>query len=151
MELKISLNKNFCTPKDVAIVIWENMMLSKELEFVYQTIKIGTEIIKPKEINIEYVSKVVCEYFSIPVESLQLKTRKREIVQARQIAMMFSHRIVKKGTAEIGREIGDKDHATVLHACKTVDNLYQTDRRFRNQIDELEAILKSHKKLIVTN
>ena len=151
MELKISLNKNFCTPKDVAKVIWENMILAKELEFNYQTIKIGTELIKPKEVNIEYIQKVVCEYFGVPIENLHNETRKREIVLARQVSMVFSRQITKKGTKEIGQEIGDKDHATVLHACKTVSNLYETDKKFRIQIDELEAIFKNHNKLIITN
>jgi chromosomal replication initiation ATPase DnaA len=150
MELKICLNKNFCTPKDVALVIWENMKLAKELEFIYQTLKIGTEIIKPKEMNIEYISKVVCNYFNVPVEMLQSNTRKREIVQARQIAMFFSKSLTKSSLATIGSQIGDKDHATVLHACKTVNNLLDTDKRFRLQIVEIEGIIKSHKKLIIT-
>ncbi|MBN1185975.1 MAG: chromosomal replication initiator protein DnaA [Bacteroidales bacterium] len=95
-----------------------------------------------REISIEYIQKVVCNYFNIPVEMLQSKTRKREIVQARQVAMYFSKGLTKASLATIGSQIGGKDHATVLHACKTVNNLADTDKTFRLQIDEIEKKLK---------
>jgi chromosomal replication initiator protein len=95
-----------------------------------------------REISIDYIQKVVCNYFNIPVEQIQSKTRKREIVQARQVAMFFSKNLTKASLATIGSQIGGKDHATVLHACKTVNNLIETDKRFRIQIDEIEKKLK---------
>jgi chromosomal replication initiator protein len=95
-----------------------------------------------REISIDYIQKVVCSYFNIGVEQLQSKTRKREIVQARQVAMYFSKSLTKSSLATIGTQIGGKDHATVLHACKTVNNLIETDKRFRLQIDEIEKKLK---------
>ena len=95
-----------------------------------------------REISIDYIQKVVCSYFNIGVEQLQSKTRKREIVQARQVAMFFSKSLTKSSLATIGTQIGGKDHATVLHACKTVNNLIDTDKRFRLQIDEIEKKLK---------
>lgn len=95
-----------------------------------------------RELSIDYIQKVVCNYFNVPVEMLQSNTRKREIVQARQIAMFFSKSLTKSSLASIGSQIGDKDHATVLHACKTVNNLLETDKRFRSQIDEIEKRLK---------
>ncbi|MGC9344656.1 MAG: helix-turn-helix domain-containing protein, partial [Bacteroidales bacterium] len=95
-----------------------------------------------REISIDYIQKVVCNYFNIGVEQLQSKTRKREIVQARQVAMYFSKSLTKSSLATIGTQIGGKDHATVLHACKTVNNLIETDKRFRIQIDEIEKKLK---------
>ena len=73
---------------------------------------------------------------------MKSKTRKREIVQARQVAMYFSKNLTKSSLATIGSQIGGKDHATVLHACKTVNNLVETDKTFRNQIEELEKKLK---------
>lgn len=95
-----------------------------------------------RELSIDYIQKVVCSYFNVPVEMLQSNTRKREIVQARQIAMFFSKNLTKSSLATIGSQIGDKDHATVLHACKTVNNLLDTDKRFRLQLDEIEKRLK---------
>ena len=95
-----------------------------------------------REISIDYIQKVVCSYFNIPIDHIQSKTRKREIVQARQVAMFFSKNLTKASLATIGSQIGGKDHATVLHACKTVNNLIDTDKRFRIQIDEIEKKLK---------
>jgi len=95
-----------------------------------------------REISIDYIQKIVCTYFNIGVENLQSSTRKREIVQARQVAMYFSKNLTKASLASIGNQIGGKDHATVLHACKTVNNLIETDKRFRLQIDEIEKKLK---------
>lgn len=95
-----------------------------------------------KEISIDYIQKIVCEYFGLPSDVLQTKTRKREIVQARQIAMFFSKSMTKSSLSTIGSIIGGKDHATVLHACKTVNNLMDTDKRFKSQIDDIERRLK---------
>ena len=95
-----------------------------------------------REISIDYIQKVVCNYYNIGLDMLQSKTRKREIVQARQVAMFFSKSMTKSSLATIGSQIGGKDHATVLHACKTVNNLIETDKRFRLQVDEIEKKLK---------
>ncbi len=95
-----------------------------------------------REISIDYIQKIVCDYFDMPVENLKSKTRKREIVQARQIAMFFAKSLTKSSLATIGSLIGGKDHATVLHACKTVNNLIDTDKRFRVYIEEIEKKLK---------
>ncbi|HKM93889.1 MAG TPA: chromosomal replication initiator protein DnaA [Prolixibacteraceae bacterium] len=94
------------------------------------------------EITIDYIQKIVCDYFNMTSDSLQSKTRKREIVQARQIAMFFSKSLTKSSLASIGAQIGQKDHATVLHACKTVNNLIDTDKQFKMDVDEIEKRLK---------
>ena len=95
-----------------------------------------------REISIDYIQKVVCNFYNIALDQLQSKTRKREIVQARQVAMFFSKSLTKSSLATIGSQIGGKDHATVLHACKTVNNLIESDKRFRQQVDEIEKKLK---------
>ncbi len=91
-----------------------------------------------REVSIDYIQKVVCDYFDLPIELLKSKTRKREVVQARQIAMYFAKHMTKSSLATIGMHCGGKDHATVLHACRTVNNLMDTDKRFRAYIEELE-------------
>ena len=91
-----------------------------------------------REVSIDYIQKVVCDYFDLPIELLKSKTRKREVVQARQIAMFFAKQLTKSSLASIGAHCGGKDHATVLHACKTVNNLIDTDKRFRGYIEDLE-------------
>ncbi|MBR5777053.1 MAG: chromosomal replication initiator protein DnaA [Bacteroidales bacterium] len=91
-----------------------------------------------REITIDYIQKVICDYFNLPIESIQSHTRKREIVQARQLAMYFAKKMTKSSLAIIGLQCGNKDHATVLHACKTVTNLVETDKQFRFWVDELD-------------
>lgn len=91
-----------------------------------------------REVSIDFIQKVVSDYFDLPIELLKSKTRKREVVQARQIAMYFSKNLTKASLANIGLHCGGKDHATVLHACRTVNNLMETDKRFRQYIEDLE-------------
>jgi len=95
-----------------------------------------------REITIDYIQKVVCDSLDLPVESIQQTSRKREIVQARQLSMYFAKKITKSSLAVIGMQCGNKDHATVLHACKQIENLRQTDRYIRNLVDELEKKFK---------
>ena len=94
-----------------------------------------------REVSIDYIQKVVSDYFQMDVETLQSKTRKRHIVQARQIAMYFAKKFTKASLASIGTQIGRRDHATVLHACKTVDNLSFTDKQFRKYVEDLNQRL----------
>ena len=90
-----------------------------------------------REVSIDYIQKVVSDYFQMDVDTLQSKTRKRHIVQARQLAMFFAKKFTKASLASIGSQIGKRDHATVLHACKTVDNLSSTDKQFRKYVEDL--------------
>ncbi len=91
-----------------------------------------------REISIDYIQKVVCDYFNIGLDTINSKTRKREIVQARQLSMYFSKKLTKSSLATIGLHCGNKDHATVLHACRTVNNLIETDKQFRLYVEDLE-------------
>ncbi|MBP94278.1 chromosomal replication initiator protein [Bizionia echini] len=90
-----------------------------------------------REVSIDYIQKIVSDYFQMDVDTLQSKTRKRHIVQARQLAMFFAKKYTKASLASIGSQIGKRDHATVLHACKTVDNLSSTDKQFKKYVDDL--------------
>ena len=98
-----------------------------------------------REVSIDYIQKVVCDYFDLAIDTMKSKTRKREVVQARQIAMYFAKNMTKSSLATIGMHCGGKDHATVLHACRTVNNLMDTDKRFKAYIEELE------KKISISN
>ena len=107
------------------------------------TLSLAKEIVEKfvkntkREVSIDYIQKVVSDYFQMDVDTLQSKTRKRHIVQARQLAMFFAKKFTKASLASIGSQIGKRDHATVLHACKTVDNLSTTDKQFRKYVEDL--------------
>jgi chromosomal replication initiator protein len=93
------------------------------------------------DVTIDKVQKVVCDYFNITRDALLSKTRKRQIVQARQIAMYMSRNLINCSLSTIGAEIGGKDHATVLHACTTVNDLMSTDKTFRQYVTDIEKML----------
>ena len=107
------------------------------------TLELATQVVEKfvkntkREVSIDYIQKVISDYFQMDVDTLQSKTRKRHIVQARQLAMFFAKKYTKASLATIGSQIGRRDHATVLHACKTVDNLAETDKQFKKYLEDL--------------
>jgi len=90
------------------------------------------------EVTIDYIQKIVCDYFHLPVDSILSSTRRREIVQARQLSMYFAKKLTKSSLSIIGMQCGNKDHATVLHAYKTICNLADTDKQWRGWITDIE-------------
>jgi chromosomal replication initiator protein len=103
--------------------------------------------ITPPVNTVEKIRDTVCDYFTLSVEAISTKSRKREVVQARQIAMYLSKQHTKNSLASIGETIGQRDHATVLHACKIVNDLMETDKNFRMSVQEIEQRLKTRAKV----
>ena len=94
------------------------------------------------EISIGKVQASVCEYFGISTEDLVSKSRKRQIVQARQIAMYLCRTLLPNcSLSTIGAQTGGKDHATVLHSCNIVSDMMATDRVFKKYVTDLSAKL----------
>ena len=91
------------------------------------------------DLTIDHIQQIIADYFNLDIELLHSKTRKRNVVQARQLAMFFSKKYTKSSLSTIGSQIGQRDHATVLHACKTVENLIETDREFKKYVSDLET------------
>ena len=91
-----------------------------------------------KEITLDHIKKCVCEYLNLDPEKFNSPRRTREIAQARQMAMYLGKQHTKAPLTAIGSAIGGKNHATVLHACKAVSNLMETDKTFRRQVEEIE-------------
>ena len=108
------------------------------------TTSLAKEILKAyvqlyqKEITIEHIIEVVCGYLALDPERFNSPERTREIAQARQIAMYLAKQHTKAPLAMIGAAIGGRNHATVLHSCKAVSNLLETDKAFRRQVEEIE-------------
>ena len=109
-----------------------NLELTKEIvqNYVKQTKKVY---------SIDMIQEIVAKYFNVDIDDIQSKSRKREIVQARQFAMYFAKKITNKPYAEIGKSIGNRNHATVLHACKTIDGLKKIDKEFSKFYKDLEV------------
>lgn len=95
-----------------------------------------------KEISIESIEKLVCEYFEVPVDMVRSKTRKREIVQARQISMYLAKSYTKASLKSIGNFFGGRDHSTVIYACQTVGDLIDTDKTFKGYVHDIQKKIK---------
>lgn len=98
--------------------------------------------IENKPITIDNIISKVCAHYDLDESVIHTKSRKREIVQIRQIAMYLAKKHTEISASKIGMLIGNRDHATVLHACKTVKDLIEINRSFKSDIEEIEAALK---------
>jgi len=137
------IKSNFRELEGALISLIANATLAHREITVSLAEKITEKIVgeQKSEVTIDKVQKAVCEYFNISRDELLSKTRKRQIVQARQIAMYLSRSLINCSLSTIGAEIGGKDHATVLHACTTVNDLMSTDKTFKQYVSDLEKIL----------
>lgn len=88
------------------------------------------------EVGIDFIQKTCSDYYGIKLEDLKAKTRKKEIVTARQVAMYFSKEFTNHSLKSIGYHFGGRDHSTVIHAVQTVNDLMETDSAFRNAVNE---------------
>lgn len=94
-----------------------------------------------KEITVEYLKDIVAQQYRIPVEHLSAASRKRQIVEARQLAMYLAKNHTKTSLKAIGEKFGGRDHSTVIHSCKTVQDLLDTDEKFKETVLELEKTI----------
>lgn len=94
------------------------------------------------EVGIDFIQKSVSEYYGISIEDLKAKTRKKEIVVARQVSMYFCKEFTNHSLKSIGYHFGGRDHSTVIHAITTVNDIMETDSSFRNSVNELKKKFK---------
>ncbi len=95
-----------------------------------------------RPITIEQIVKKVADFYGVESSSINTRSRKREIVLVRQVAMYLAKKYLDLSTSKIGQRIGNRDHATVLHACKTITNLAETDKQFRHELNQIEISLQ---------
>jgi len=96
-----------------------------------------------KALTVDYVQKVVCEYFGLKVQDIKAKKRTRDIAFPRQVAMYLSKMLTDSSLSEIGKNFGGKDHSTVIHACKLIDERVKKDEEFDKKIDYLKKKIKN--------
>lgn len=92
--------------------------------------------------SIKYIKQVVCKLTGMPEELFESNERKQEMAENRQVAMYLCRNYTRKSLREIGLEFGNKTPATIMHACKTVENLVLTDRKFKDKLTRIENCLK---------
>lgn len=98
--------------------------------------------IEQKVITCENIIQIVQNTFGIDNKTFNSKTRKREVVFARQAAMHLCKKYTTQSVSRIGLVVGGRDHATVLHALKSVDDLLETDNEFKEKYETVESLLK---------
>jgi chromosomal replication initiator protein len=142
--LATRIKTNFRELEGALISIMASATMSHKDVSVEEAARISEKIVGEEEVTltIDKIQSIVCDYFGITREALLSTTRKRQIVQARQIAMYLSRKLIDNiSLATIGSETGGKNHATVLHACNTVSDLCSTDRLFKKDVAGIEAML----------
>ncbi|MEF8700343.1 MAG: chromosomal replication initiator protein DnaA [Candidatus Accumulibacter sp. UW20] len=95
-----------------------------------------------RQITVENIQKTVAEYFKIKVADLFSKKRTRVIVRPRQIAMWLAKNLTSQSYPSIGEAFGGRDHTTVLHAVRTIDDLRTKDNELNHDVHVLQQVLK---------
>jgi chromosomal replication initiator protein len=97
-----------------------------------------------KAMTVDYIQKVVCEYFGLKVQEIKAKRRTRDIAFPRQVAMYLSKSLTESSLSEIGKNFGGKDHSTVIHACKLIEERRKKDGEFDSKIEYLIKKIRSY-------
>ena len=101
--------------------------------------------VEKKPLTMEQIIECTCEFCHVKQEDVYGKSRKANIVQARQLSMYFAQQFTKLTTSKIGTLVGNRNHATVIHSVKTIENRLNVDKEFRKSVEELEHKLKQKK------
>ena len=97
-----------------------------------------------KELTVEDIVRTTCDYYHVKDDSIYTSSRKRDIVLARQVAMYLTHKhLPNLSLARIGQCIGSKDHSTVLHACRTIEEQIGVDKAVELAVEDIEAKMKA--------
>jgi len=152
-----SLTYNASIPNDVAFFLASNVESNiRELEGLLTrvvafsslngceiTIDVAKDVLKniiktsDKDINIEFIQKVVSKHFGLKTSELKSKRRQRSFVLPRQICMYLSRRLTKMSLPEIGAHFGGKDHSTVFHSIKKIEGLLVHDKKIKKYVNDL--------------
>ena len=112
-----------------------------DLDLAERVVRKAVRMVEKKPLSVEDIVDKVCEHYGTDTATIFTKARKREIVQVRQVAMYLSKKYTDASSAKIGKLIGKRDHATVLHACKIIKGQIEVDKAFRTEMEEIEALL----------
>jgi len=102
----------------------------------------GIACIKEKDISLDTIKGIVADYYKLPIEALDSKSRKQEIALARQMAMYLTKEFTQLSLKSIGKEFGNRDHSTVIHSCKSIVNLISTNTNIKNSFQTLVSKIK---------
>jgi chromosomal replication initiator protein len=158
----VSLIDDAVSREEIAKLMAEKITTSmRELEGAINKIKLNVEtfglslskesiilllqesiISSHKPITIENIKKKVCEFYNISVADLNSLKRSRNIAKPRHVAMYLARKHTSLSLPEIGRNFGGKDHTSVMHAVKKIEENFKTDLSFQSKFRDLERGLR---------
>ena len=112
------------------------------LESVQETLS-DSRYMMGQRLTVDRIQRAVCEIFSVTPTDMVSKRRARVIARPRQVAMYLCKKLTKRSLPDIGRRFGGRDHTTVMHAVKRIDQLRADDASFNAQIEAVETLLKT--------
>lgn len=112
------------------------------LESVQETLS-DSRYMMGQRLTVDRIQRAVCEVFSVTPTDMVSKRRARIIARPRQVAMYLCKKLTKRSLPDIGRRFGGRDHTTVMHAVKRIDQLRADDASFNAQIEAVETLLKA--------
>lgn len=113
-----------------------------DMDLAYKTVQKLTRA-EEHEITVDFIIETVCKHFGLDISAIQTKSRKHDVVLARQIAMFLAKDYTDYSVARIGKLIGNRDHATVLHAYKTIKEQEEVNKSFHEELEEIRIALKN--------
>jgi chromosomal replication initiator protein len=106
------------------------------LEFTKDALK-DLLTMQARLVTMENIQKTVADYFKVRVADLLSQRRSRSIARPRQIAMTLAKELTSHSLPEIGDAFGGRDHTTVMHACKRIKELRDTEQHVREDYSNL--------------
>ena len=95
-----------------------------------------------KVLTLDEIVEAVCNHYKVTVAAVNSKSRKREYVEARQVAMFMAQKLIKMPASRVGKLIGNRDHSTVIHSCAKVEERLKIDAEFFDELSSIENGLK---------
>jgi chromosomal replication initiator protein len=147
LELSKEIKEYICTHIKNNIRELEGVVISLVAQSTLNKKNIDMKLVKEvirqfvsqvdKEISVENIKELVAKYFDVPLEKLQSKTRLRDVVMARQLSMYLAKNYTNSSLKVIGDSFGGRDHSTVIHSLKTVQDMMDTDLLFKDKVNTL--------------
>ena len=95
-----------------------------------------------KVLTLDEIVEAVCNHYKVTVAAVNSKSRKREYVEARQVAMFMAQKLIKMPASRVGKLIGNRDHSTVIHSCAKVEERLKIDAEFFDELSSIENGLR---------
>ena len=112
-----------------------------DLRLAERVIKRAVKI-DDKPLTIDDIMESVCKHFNVTMAAVSSRSRKRELVMARQVSMYLAQKYTKMPTSRIGKLIGGRDHSTVIHSCTQVEQRLKVDKAFSADLSSIENSFK---------